>query len=54
MKSQPGSGKKQERNFEIVVNHITTNRPGSPDSQAELRILGFGIRVIREFSLPMQ
>eukprot|EP00891_Asterochloris_glomerata_P006875 jgi/Astpho2/6875/Aster-07874 len=24
MKSKPGSGKRQERNFEIVVNHITT------------------------------
>eukprot|EP00891_Asterochloris_glomerata_P008505 jgi/Astpho2/8505/Aster-05546 len=25
MKSKPGSGKRQDRNFEIVVNHITIN-----------------------------
>ncbi len=25
MKSKPGSGKRQDRNFEIVVNHTTTN-----------------------------
>ena len=24
-KTKPGSGKRQDRNFEIVVNHITTN-----------------------------
>ena len=26
MKFEPGSGKRQEHNFEIVVNHITTNK----------------------------
>ena len=30
MKSKPGSGKRQERNFEIVVNHITTNEDQLP------------------------
>ena len=30
MKSKPGSGKRQERNFEIVVNHITTNEDQPP------------------------
>ncbi len=25
MKSKPGNGRRQERNFEIVVNHITIN-----------------------------
>ena len=30
MKSKPGSGKRQERNFEIVVNHITTKEDQLP------------------------
>ena len=30
MKAKPGSGKRQERNFEIVVNHITTNEDQLP------------------------
>ena len=30
MKSQPGSGKRQDRNFEIVVNHITINEDQLP------------------------
>ena len=30
MKSKPGSGKRQERNFEIVVNHITFNEDQLP------------------------
>ena len=30
MKSKPGSGKRQEHNFEIVVNHITTNEDQLP------------------------
>ena len=30
MKSKPGSSKRQDRNFEIVVNHITTNEDQLP------------------------
>ena len=30
MKSKSGSGKRQERNFEIVANHITTNEDQLP------------------------
>ena len=30
MKSEPGSGKRQERNFKIVVNHITINEDQLP------------------------
>ena len=30
MKSKPGSGKRQERDFEIVVNHITTDEDQLP------------------------
>ena len=30
MKSKPGSGKRQDRNFEIVVNHITINEDQLP------------------------
>ena len=29
-KSKPGSGKRQDRNFEVVVNHITTNEDQLP------------------------
>ena len=29
-KSKPGSGKRQDRNFEIVVNHITINEDQLP------------------------
>ena len=30
MKSKPGSNRRQERNFEIVVNHIITNEDQLP------------------------
>ena len=30
MKSKPGSGKRQDRNFEIVVNHISINEAPLP------------------------
>ena len=30
MKSKPGSSRRQERNLEIVVNHITTNEDQLP------------------------
>ena len=30
MQSKPGSGKRQDRNFEIVVNHITINKDQLP------------------------
>ena len=30
MKSKPASGKRQDRNFEIVVNHITINEDQLP------------------------
>ena len=30
MKSKPGSGKRQDRNFEVVVNHITINKDQLP------------------------
>ena len=33
MKSKPGSGKRQERNFENVVNHITTNEDQLPQAK---------------------
>ena len=49
MKSKPGSGKRQESNFEIVVNHITTNEDQLPQvsrqSMAALKdVFGYNIK----------
>ena len=49
MKSKPGSSKRQDRNFEIVVNHITTNEDQLPQvsrqSMAALQdVLGHNVK----------
>ena len=49
MKSKPGSGKRQDRNFEMVANHITTNEDQllqvSRQSLAALKnVFGYNIK----------
>ena len=43
MKFKPGSSKRQDRNFEVVVNHITTNEDQLPQvsrqSMAALKVV---------------
>ena len=55
MKSKPGSGKRQDCNFEIVVNHITINEDQLPQvsrhSMATLKdVFGHNIEVLRHSS----